>query len=288
MHKLLYSRKNSAQIKGIMTEVGNNMRNGKIHKNRTNFANVRTSIEAQFDNYSEKFLAHDLESINQCLPISGEEKFTVKSLYESGSEHTARLWSELERINGNTKIMCPICGHDFATELDHYVPREKYCEYSIHLWNLIPLCHYCNSKKDVLWLNENGKRIIFNAYLDSPADIDYWYVTVQIINNLPHISIAVDPQRVQTPSDELEISTINELDLCTFYEDYVNRNLRESIYKIREDRTLFPDVSTKDLWAHRVNTMNAYLRNPQHLSTESILEYKALLTAEFEAWILNN
>ena len=32
--------------------------------------------------------------------------------------------------------------------------------------------------------------------------------------------------------------------------------------------------------------MNAYLRNPQYLSTESILEYKALLTTEFGTCIL--
>lgn len=288
MRNLLYSRKTPAEIKGIMTDVGGNMRNGKKHKNRTNFANVKTDIESQFDNYSEKFIGHDLENINQSLAISEDEKITVRSLYESGSEYAARLWSELERINGNTKIMCPICGHDFATELDHYVPREKYCEFSIHLWNLIPLCHYCNSKKNVLWLDDHGKRIIFNAYLDRPATSDFWNVTVQIINNLPHISIAVDSKMVQTQSDELGMSTINALELCTFYEDYVNRNLIESIYKIREDRTTFSNVSKGDLWAQRVNTMTAYLRNPQHLSTESMLEYKALLTAEFGAWILNN
>ena len=74
MRNLLYSRKTPAEIKGIMTDVGGNMRNGKKHKNRTNFANVKTDIENQFDNYSDRFIDHDLEHVNQCLAISEDEK----------------------------------------------------------------------------------------------------------------------------------------------------------------------------------------------------------------------
>ena len=286
MRNLHYSNKTEAEIKTVMTTVGARMRDGKNNKNRTNFAAVRSQIEGQFDNYSNCFRNNDLEHINNTLGLSDEQKDTVKYLYESGKTVTSQLWRELERLNGGITILCPICGHGFALELDHYVPREKYCEFSLHLWNLIPLCHDCNHNKGVLWLDDNGKRIIFNAYIDQPSSNDFWKVDVIVQNGFPFVKIKVDKTKVLTEGDKIEFRTIEALKLCAFYEDCVNSNLRDTICEILQDRITYPEYTHENLWNEKVKQINGYLRNTSGLKTEKLLEYKALLTTEFSSWIL--
>lgn len=286
MRNLRHSQKTADEIKSVMTTVGGKMRDGKNNKNRTNFNAVKSRIESQFDNYSNCFENKALEHINPRLSLTDGQIATVKYLYESGHEETSLLWTELEKENGNRTIICPICGHGFARELDHYVPREKYCEFSLHLWNLIPLCHDCNHKKDTLWLDNNGNRIIFNAYLDNPATNDFWKVDVDIRNGFPYVTVDIDRNKVLTDGDKIESSTIDALELCSFYEDCVNSNLTDTIYEILEDRFTDQESTHVKLWNERVKRVIGYLRKSSSLKTEKLLEYKALLTPEFSSWIL--
>lgn len=288
MHNLKYIEISSEDLKNVMLNVGQKMRDGKKNKNRTNFLRLQNDVKTQFDDYSNHFSGNDLSHIGSCLQTTSKEKQTLRSLYESGSEETSKLWKDLKRRNGDKIIICPICGHDFATELDHYVPREKYAEYSLHLWNLIPLCHYCNYNKGTLWLDANGNRIIFNAYLDTPAGSDYWVVNVTVQNNSPYVTIGIDNQKFNANNHIVEWSTVNELHLCSYYEEIVNSNLENTIYKIMQDRETYQNFSPKDLWDERCKRMRGYLRSPDKLKTEDMLEYKALLTQEFENWILHN
>ena len=287
MRNLRHSNKTASEIKTIMTTVGGNMRDGKNNKNRTNYNTVKSQIESQFDNYTDSFDRNDLEHINQPLRLTKEQADTVKYLYESGHEETSLLWKDLEKLNDNKTIICPICGHGFASELDHYVPREKYCEFSLHLWNLIPLCHDCNHNKGTIWLDKNGNRRIFNAYLDHPATNDFWEVDVVINNNYPYVTIDIDNNKVLTDGDKIEKSTIDTLNLCSYYQDCVNSNLTDTIAEILEDRNTHPDRTNVELWNERVTRINGYLRNSSSLRTEKLLEYKALLTTTFKTWILN-
>ncbi|WP_413518353.1 HNH endonuclease [Carnobacterium maltaromaticum] len=60
---------------------------------------------------------------------------------------------------------CAYCGIGGIDSMDHYVPKEKYPEYSVHPLNLVPSCSKCNSKKSDLFI-KNRCREIFNPYCD--------------------------------------------------------------------------------------------------------------------------
>lgn len=42
---------------------------------------------------------------------------------------------------------CPFCGISETSTLDHYLPKEKYPEYSVFPLNLVPSCGVCNTRK---------------------------------------------------------------------------------------------------------------------------------------------
>ena len=72
---------------------------------------------------------------------------------------------EIRKISGD---VCPYCGIDRPSHLDHFIPRSKFPEFSIYSSNLIYVCSICNSKyKGDKILNSKGERIFFNPYFDN-------------------------------------------------------------------------------------------------------------------------
>ena len=72
---------------------------------------------------------------------------------------------EIRKISGD---VCPYCGIDRPSHLDHFIPRAKFPEFSIYSPNLIYVCSVCNSKyKGEKILNSKGERIFFNPYFDN-------------------------------------------------------------------------------------------------------------------------
>ncbi|TYQ09436.1 UNVERIFIED_ORG: hypothetical protein L601_000400001840 [Gordonia westfalica J30] len=66
---------------------------------------------------------------------------------------------EIFRTTGK---LCFLCGRK-AGEIDHYLPRTKFPEYSIFAPNLLPACRYCNNKKRARY-HQNGERLYFHPH----------------------------------------------------------------------------------------------------------------------------
>jgi hypothetical protein len=64
---------------------------------------------------------------------------------------------------------CQYCLISQKDELDHYVPKGPFPEFSILARNLIPCCSICNRLKGEVWL-PHGVRTVFHLYYeDLPA-----------------------------------------------------------------------------------------------------------------------
>lgn len=62
---------------------------------------------------------------------------------------------------------CPFCGISEAGALDHYLPKEKYPEFSVFAWNLVPSCAKCNTRKRTLIVDEGTNvRFFLHPYFD--------------------------------------------------------------------------------------------------------------------------
>lgn len=75
--------------------------------------------------------------------------------------------------------VCPYCGIGGPRQFDHYLPKEKFPEFSVHSYNLVPCCGVCNGKKSDTWLQPNNTRTFINFYLDSLPAVPMLDVTIQ-------------------------------------------------------------------------------------------------------------
>lgn len=103
-----------------------------------------------------------------------EDAWTVRQredlLHCYGS--TAQALEELKRLiterqSEGTRDFCPYCGIGAPRQFDHYLPKEKYPEFSVHAYNLVPCCGTCNGKKSDVWLDGKNARVFLNLYIDS-------------------------------------------------------------------------------------------------------------------------
>lgn len=229
------------------------------------------------------------------MPYGGfteEQKQTVKNLYESGASEFDLLWDELKELNGGTRLRCPICGVTFANELDHYVPREKFPEFSANPLNIIPLCHDCNHTKLAKWKDSNGFRMIFNAYFDELPQQKILSCSIsRIVNDFPLAEVSFCNLNNPIDADIRAKKTVEELELIDFYNDVVNKDLGTTIAHIQDEYSMqqgrYSDSAA--FWNDRKMIFATYLNNPQKYTEEQLLLYEALTNSPvFDAWIVLN
>lgn len=121
----------------------------------------------------------------ECLLEDKYTKIHKEALHHCYDSSTAPLANLKSEIIKNQKPFyqskCAYCGIDGIDGMDHYIPKDKFPEYSVHPLNLIPACSFCNEKKSDKFLSgtQIKERIFFNPYFDNigenvlKLDIDY-------------------------------------------------------------------------------------------------------------------
>lgn len=86
--------------------------------------------------------------------------------------------------------LCPTCGIDPPTEIDHFLPSSVFKPLSIYPRNLVPLCHRCNHiKLDVV---EGGPDQRFlNAYLNPLPDADFFVAEVRLLGEALDVNFKI-------------------------------------------------------------------------------------------------
>jgi 5-methylcytosine-specific restriction endonuclease McrA len=86
-------------------------------------------------------------------------------------ESTSSALQQLKRLitakqRDGVRGVCPYCGNGAPRQFDHYLPKAKFPEFSVHAYNLVPCCGTCNGIKSETWLN-GAARSFINFYIDS-------------------------------------------------------------------------------------------------------------------------
>lgn len=77
-----------------------------------------------------------------------------------------RIRSEARFVGTSTAVTwCPYCGHDRASDLDHYLEKHKVPELALLSKNLVPCCPACNRRRGRTF-DKNGQRQILYFYGD--------------------------------------------------------------------------------------------------------------------------
>lgn len=211
------------------------------------------------------------------------------NLYGSNRPFVNEHWEALKIVNGGTLLMCPICGLKPCSEMDHYMPRSLFHEYSSHTSNLIPLCHDCNQDKHDHWLNRKGKRYFFNAFFDHlPTKIID--CTISISHGFPQAKISVcaglDAAKYY---DVVVLRTIKKLKLLDRFQATADAVMRSEIQRLKTDfKVQAADYhgDRKVFWASRTMSYNDYVRHPEQFNFIEVEIYRALaLSEEMKNWV---
>ncbi|MEN5290209.1 hypothetical protein [Stenotrophomonas lactitubi] len=116
----------------------------------------------------------------EAVPEVGElEKAALTELQKEAVQH-GYTSETLPMVSLRTALLdrecvvrCPFCGIGESTTLDHYLPKEKYPEFSVFPKNLVPSCGYCNTRKsDRILLRGSTVRMFLHPCFDViPEDI---------------------------------------------------------------------------------------------------------------------
>ena len=282
-----------------LTEIGKGMHSMTTIKDGTKVSNpIYTSYHSELDtlkdlyqSYNEHTVPCTLESLTTAYPVGNEHHDALYNLYDPERKVLQNLRKEL-RETGSRTTYCPYCHSNVASELDHYIPRSVMPEYSVHYYNLIPLCHNCNNDKHEKWL-EKGQRLFFNAYFDAQPDMsDVLDCSISINKDTgsPQASLTLKaPTATDTESVRLAKSTIEKLNLITQYwqmkaDQVMEKIVSQLIYQ-------YVVLSQKPtLFEHYTNQMNVLLldiRNAPSVEViQNLVRTKATNSPILKQWAL--
>jgi 5-methylcytosine-specific restriction endonuclease McrA len=89
--------------------------------------------------------------------------------------------------------LCPYCGSPAVTDLDHYLPRSKYRDFSIYGANLIPSCHPCNNVKRAFAPEDEAELSLVHPYFDKFPEEPLLEVEATIAENGGLVSTLLVP-----------------------------------------------------------------------------------------------
>lgn len=101
-----------------------------------------------------------------------------------------KLKAVRERVFSDIEL-CPVCGIDPPSELDHVLPRSIYQALALHIRNLVPLCHLCNHRK-LAGFVEEGDEGFFHAYYDLLPDVQFLRADVTLSGAALTVDFVID------------------------------------------------------------------------------------------------
>ena len=250
-------------------------------------------LKIAYQEYDDHTNPCELEAIT-AMPLTISEKQGLRDLYDRKRPFLKALWEEVA-YDGGEYIMCPLCGQKVVEDLDHYIPRARMPEYSVHLLNLIPTCHECNDDKDEHWLNENGERMFFNAYFDRLENMSQLLkseIFIDADTGQPRVKVAFDDGAVAASGEigRLVTSTYNHIESirkqwrvkATVTLKNQLRQIKSSLsVRIRNGKYVDGD------WSHEKETLVETLADLEpHEFIEKVVYENMLASVELDAWIV--
>lgn len=194
---------------------------------------LKINIEKSYKEYNKKFKNNQLVTLKP-IALQPNEQEALKGLYRFKAKSFYDLFVCLTTTKSNKRdMLCPNCTLTDCSQLDHYIPKTEFPEFSANPRNLMQCCSICNQKKLDRWLN--GKQPIFlNLYLDDLPQEQYLFVDISIENGVPIIKFYLNNRTNIDPTLFSRIeSHYGELDLCNRFveraDSFISEILRNYI-----------------------------------------------------------
>ena len=179
-----------------------------IEPNKTFFRRYSPIWKERVNEYIVK--SGNPELVSNSLAVITSEKTKFINLYSHPSDTSAQK-PILDNLRERSIQICPCCGEDGTPNtLDHYLPKDKYPEFSILSKNLFPMCDICQGKKSTKDTDNLNQRIFIHPYYDD-------FINNQILN------LVIEPPYQSPINFFLVVNDILHID----QQNLVNRHITE-------------------------------------------------------------
>lgn len=129
------------------------------------------------------------------------------SLLHAYEQSTASLKTLRDALfESAIKSKCPFCQIGTHATLDHYLPKEKYPEFSVLPQNLIPACDECNRHKRSLIVDEGtAVRLFIHPYYDIIPNVNFIKARLKVKKNILTIVFETYHNQLLTPQQYAHI-----------------------------------------------------------------------------------
>ncbi len=229
--------------------------------------------------YDSAFYENSLETLDKERREIREHNDFV-SLYDYDTK-PFKILKEQAVIDENKRRNddCPICGLNKVNTLDHFLPKEEFVSYSIHPRNLIPCCSRCNSHKSKSW-HDNGKRKIWNVYLNELPQEKYLFCSISMNNEMPIASYYIKQGKLKNEVYEIIESTFNKLHLIQYYNEASDKIITDFIRIIKMHISLYTKYNIDDnieLIRHTIDNCDVndriFVLQDAFLSSKEAIDY---------------
>ncbi len=133
------------------------------------------------------------------------EKKSLKDGYDHRSASVKRLLETMRvSLPADHRELCPYCNLDSTYQLDHFLPKSEYPEFSLYGPNLLPICGRCNQIKLNSIVTPEGHRIFLIPSDDEFLRKDLLLATLEMTPE-PHFTFRVDPAAPLTADERDQV-----------------------------------------------------------------------------------
>lgn len=189
----------------------------------------RTYMIGRYAVYKTELKA--LEKIGASTIVSQDAKDAIHSSFTSAFKKSIKE-DGLKQVYEECAGVCPFCGTGKLEEIDHYIPKENYPEFTLYPLNLIPICNKCNKKKWDKFLDGANERKFINFYSDCIDSLEFLRVAIDFkgndIKKTTKIKYTADFSKIaDTYLKRVIEKHYKELDLLNRYADAANEEVSE-------------------------------------------------------------
>ncbi|WP_299123125.1 hypothetical protein [uncultured Tenacibaculum sp.] len=121
-----------------------------------------------------------------------DEKTALQSLYFSKTKTAREITKEiLDNLDANHSNVCLYCGIGEIDQIDHFLPKEHFPEFSILHKNLIPICGKCNEIKGSKIPGDNGIDFLQVIFDILPIE-NYLICKITYKNKIPEVTFEIE------------------------------------------------------------------------------------------------
>lgn len=227
------------KIIGAATLLDNAIDRKKNEDYKTRLNTNKTYISSRYSTFQAN--KDKLENLTASTITDEDDKKAIHTSFTSSFQKNIKN-DALKKVYEECRGVCPFCGNGKLEEVDHYIPKEHYPEFTLFPLNLIPICNKCNKKKSDKFIDGSSKRMFINFYTDDMDSVDFLSVTITFnptdVKKSTKIKYTADFSKItDTYLQKIVKHHYKELDLIKRYEEAANEEISdlESTYSNQDD-----------------------------------------------------